>query len=143
LGRDAPTHKCVVLPNTPINCYKMFSVKHLIEIVPLSFPMGFPSDEEFDPWCCRINHKGEFYYHPKLKVDGDTMEPQNAMKILDKTIYTASYNHWWKPFSTPLGNGNYNRDSRKFKPEKWNRTADSTFKAKFKEDVQAFSKYIK
>ena len=55
--------------------------QHLVEIIPLKFPMGFPDDDEFDPAACRINHKGEFYYHPKLKVDEKVLQSEEQMKI--------------------------------------------------------------
>ena len=41
------------------------------------------SFQEFDPAACRINLKGEFYYHPKLKQARDEVmaEPSAPMKI--------------------------------------------------------------
>ena len=141
IGEHAPDDKVVALPNTPSMCYKLFSVKHLVEIIPLKFPMGFPSDEEFDPAACRINHRGEFYYHPKLKVD--TVEPKDQMTIAETAVYKFCESNWYKPWTSPFGNSNYHRDTTKIDPTKWDRATDQAFKVKFKEDLPKFSKYIK
>ncbi len=75
----------------PTMVYRLFSVKHLIEIIPLKFPMGFPSKEEFDPAACKINHKGEFYYHPKLKVDTKNATPRTPMVLHVSFLYRVSF----------------------------------------------------
>ncbi len=145
IGPWAPMERIAVVPNTPSMCYKLFSVKHLIEIIPLRFPMGFPSDEEFDPAACRINHKGEFYYHPKLKQDERSLAAPESerMKISEATIFKFCYQNWYKPFNSPFGNSNYDRDTRKADPSRWNRTTDSVAKIRFQEDIKKFSRYIK
>ena len=55
----------------------------LTKIVAMSF-------QEFDPAACRINVKGEFYYHPKLKdlgSAGAAMAPPDApMMITDDQV---------------------------------------------------------
>ena len=35
----------VVVPNTPSQLTRLYTIKHLIEIIPIKFPMGFPDDE--------------------------------------------------------------------------------------------------
>ena len=35
----------VVVPNTPSMLTKLYTIKHIIEIIPIKFPMGFPDDE--------------------------------------------------------------------------------------------------
>ena len=44
--------------------------------------------QEFDPAACRINIKGEFYYHPKLKDARAevTAEPTTPMKITEHQV---------------------------------------------------------
>ena len=143
IGLDAPMDKIAVVPNTPTMCYKLFSVKHLVEIIPLKFPMGFPSDEEFDAAACRINSRGEFYYHPKLKVENERLEGGERMAISEEAIFKFCYQNWYKPFNSPLGNSNYDRDTRKRDPSRWNRSTDPATKIHFREDVKRFSKYIK
>ena len=53
IGEDNHLEKMIVVPNLPTMCAKLYSVKHLIEVKPLTFPMGFPDDDEFDPSACR------------------------------------------------------------------------------------------
>ena len=133
LGEFSPLEKVVAVPNIPSMCYKLFAIKHLIEIIPLKFPMGFPEDEEFDPAACRITHKGEFLYDPKLKVDETAMKPQMPMKITKKDISYEGQKHWYRPWNSPLGNSNYDRDSSTVNPGLSNRKTDSTYVAKFKD----------
>lgn len=66
------------------------------------------------------------------------------MPIGEKTIYNYCHYHWFRyGHGSPLGNSNYNRDTRKADPSKWNRTTDAAVNIKYQEDIKQFSKYIK
>ena len=66
-------------------CLKLYTVKHLVEIIPLRFPNGEPpSGEEFDPAACVINHRGEFIYHPEIKAEKKILEPENPLVVSEE-----------------------------------------------------------
>lgn len=123
----------VIVPNMPSMNYKLFGIKHLIEIIPLSFPNGFPSDDEFDPKACRITHKGEFVYHPKLKADPRALEQKSAMKLTAEMTKKEAEKNWFKPMASPLGNYNYYRDTQRVNPDQKEYTSDPTYIAKYSE----------
>ena len=138
LGEGAPEDKIAVLPNMPTICYKLFSVKHLIEIIPLKFPMGFPSDEEFDPSCCRINSRGEFLYHPKLKVEEVTTKVKTEMLLTEEAVEKKARRDWYEPYMSPLGNVNFHRETRYENPKEFDRGSDPLYmyKKRFSEKKQ-------
>ena len=57
LGEDTAPDKLIVVPNIPSMCSKLYSIKHLIEVILVKFPMGIPDDEDFDPAACRYVSK--------------------------------------------------------------------------------------
>ncbi|XP_059091820.1 uncharacterized protein LOC131887275 [Tigriopus californicus] len=144
LGQFAPMEKIAVLPNTPTMCWRLVPIKHLIEIIPLTFPMGYPSNEEFDPACCRINQKGEFYYHPKLKKEDQSLFPQHEMCISDANIEREANHNYYKTSTTisPMGNANFHRDTSTTNREMNDWHSDASFKIKFKELIPEGSERV-
>ena len=45
LGYHQHADRMVVVPNTPSMLTKLYTIKHIVEIIPIKFPMGFPEDE--------------------------------------------------------------------------------------------------
>ena len=125
--------KLVVVPNMPSMCYKLFTVKHLVEIIPLKFPMGFPEDEEFDASCCQITPGGEFVYHPKLRPVEGSLSPTSPMKLKEVHVQDEVVKHWYSGRQSPLGNANFHRDTSVCHPEKTNLPTDQAFKVKYKD----------
>jgi len=133
LGFYQHVDRMVVVPNTPSMLTRLYTIKHIIEIIPIKFPMGFPDDEEFDPAACRINLKGEFYYHPKLKEARNEVmtEPSAPMKITADQVKSEAIKHWFKPYNSPLGNSNYHRVNGTDNNPAHDHATDPTFKKKF------------
>lgn len=135
IGYHQHVNRMVVVPNTPSQLTRLYTIKHLIEIIPIKFPMGFPDDEEFDPAACRINVKGEFYYHPKLKdlgSAGAAMAPPDApMVITDDQAVNEARKHWFKTYNSPLGNSNYHRVTGTDDNAAHDHATDASYKKKF------------
>ena len=113
---------------------KLYQVKHLIRIVPVTFPHGLPSQEEFDPEMAKLTIDGKFLYHPKIKEGnrqlGSCSTP-DRLKITDTTYKTDAHKNWNMPYNSPLGNSNYSRDTTCFHPEKRDFQSDHTRKDKY------------
>lgn len=80
----------------------------------------------------RISPKGEFFYHPKLKVDLEASAPKTPMKIKPDHIEKIATKDWWQPWNTPLGNSNYHRITDTAHPELHDRAHDPKFHARQK-----------
>ena len=55
LGYYQHVDRMVVVPNTPSMLTRLYTIKHIIEIIPIKFPMGFPDDEVGDNSTYRTN----------------------------------------------------------------------------------------
>ena len=75
---------------------------------------------------------GEFYYHPKLKIDVESSVPAAPMKITAEHIEKKARKDWNHPWNTPLGNSNYHRDMTVVHPELKDGAHDPTFIARQK-----------
>ena len=132
LGYNTTTGKRVAVPNMSFYSSKLYQVKHLIKITPVTFPHGLPSREDFDPTMAKITVDGKFLYHPKIKEENMKIESgsthANRLKIKDATYKNDAHNHWINPYNSPLGNSNYNRDTTFFNPEKKDFKSDHTIK---------------
>lgn len=135
LGYNTSTGKRVAVPNMSFYSSKLYQVKHLIKITPVTFPHGLPSREDFDPTMAKITVDGKFLYHPKIKEENMKIESgsthANRLKIKDATYKNDAHNHWINPYNSPLGNSNYNRDTTFFNPEKKDFKSDHTIKDKY------------
>ena len=60
-----------IVKNTPTENAQLYKVKHLVEITPITFPNGIPSD----PKDGFLKENGEFIVYDKLKpVGADSIE---------------------------------------------------------------------
>ena len=126
--------KRVAVPNMSFYTSKLYQVKHLIRIIPVTFPNGLPPKEEFDPKMARIMLDGKFLYHPKIKEQNLHIEsgpPPDRLKIKESTYKEEANKHWNDPYSSPLGNSNYSRDTKCANPEMRDFAADHTIKDKY------------
>ena len=134
LGFRSYEGKRVAVPNMSLYTSKLYQVKHLIKITPVSFPHGLPSKEEFDPKMAKITVDGKFLYHPLIKKENlklDSGLAPDRLKIKESTYKKDANQHWNSPYNSPLGNSNYSRDTTCFNPEMKDFRTDSTIKDKY------------
>ena len=65
LGLDTPLNKHVIHKNSELVNAMLRSVKHLVKIVPITFPNGLPEDES-DYEHCLLQDNGEFIIRKKI-----------------------------------------------------------------------------
>lgn len=70
--------KYSIVKNTASNNKMLWSVKHLIRVKPISFPDGFPSEEDF--YNTFLKQTGELLVDPRLHVDPEELEPDAEFK---------------------------------------------------------------
>ena len=134
LGRFVFNGKRVAVPNMSFYTSKLYQVKHLIKITPVTFPHGLPPKDDFDPKMAKLTADGKFLYHPKIKEHNLKLEsknPSNRLKIKESTYKEDANMHWTSPYGSPLGTGNYSRDTTCFHPEKKDFASDHTIKDKY------------
>nr|CAG4647453.1 EOG090X0EYV [Megafenestra aurita]SVE92693.1 EOG090X0EYV [Megafenestra aurita] len=66
-GIDRKSSDYAIVPNTPNNCARLWKVKHLVRITPISIPQGLPEDGDMAG--ARLQDNGELRFIPKLKHD--------------------------------------------------------------------------
>lgn len=71
--------KYAIVKNTASNNKILWSVKHLIRVKPITFPDGFPSDD--DIYSTFLKQTGELVVHPRLKVDVEDLEIDEELKL--------------------------------------------------------------
>jgi len=119
LGKFELMGQKVFLPNTPSVCMILYRLKHVVKITPLKFPNGIP--ENFDPEThgFKLSPTGEFTI---TDIPDESTESIAAraewMKIDYNIIRRFHHNEWKKPWGSPLGNHNYQSDSRWVYPAK-------------------------
>ena len=126
--------KRVAVPNMSFYTSKLYQIKHMIKITPVTFPQGLPDREEFDPKMAKVTIDGQFLYHPKIKEENLKIEsgcPPDRLKIKEATYKAEANSHWNSPYNSPLGNSNYSRDTTCFAPEKRDFQSDHTTKEKY------------
>jgi len=67
LGLDGPTDNYVIMKNSPGVNAKLWSLKHLIRVRPITFPNGLPADGDVTGTYLKDN--GEFVVSQKLKMN--------------------------------------------------------------------------
>lgn len=104
-------------------------------MVPVSFPNGVPSEAEFDPQMAKMTDNGEFVYHPKVKAHSEAVEAgagqAEMMLIQKKTFRRKARWDYMLSRDSPMGNSNYDRDSRTLNPSLSNRLTDAAHKIKY------------
>lgn len=72
LGLHKDKVKYVIVMNTASNNKFLWSIKHLIRLKPITFPNGFPTEE--DAYCTFLKQTGELIVTPRLKVNEEDLE---------------------------------------------------------------------
>lgn len=68
--------KITIIKNTPDNNMKLWKVKHLVKITPITFPNGEPTEN--DVYSTYLNHKGELEI--KKSIDKDHIQKVEQSK---------------------------------------------------------------
>lgn len=134
IGKASYHGKRVAIPNMSFYTSKLYQVKHMIKITPVTFPHGVPSQDEFDPKMAQMTVDGKFLYHPKIKEQNIKLDSGCApdrLKIKESTYKDDAHKHWNTPYNSPLGTSNYSRDTTCFNPEKKDFQTDYTTKDKY------------
>ncbi|CAL1285730.1 unnamed protein product [Larinioides sclopetarius] len=64
--------KYAIVMNTASNNKFLWSIKHLIRVKPITFPDGFPTED--DSYCTFLKQTGELIIASRLKVDPENLE---------------------------------------------------------------------
>lgn len=137
LGIKSKTGRTIVaLPNLSFYNALLYRIKHLIEITPVTFPENLPNPDEFDVRCAKVTSNGTFLYQKSFGADsknllGEGPLPINKIKMTEKTHKKESLSAWLKPWNSPYGTSNYERDYTMDKPEKSDFVTDSSNKLKY------------
>lgn len=80
---DGKLHNGVILKNTPLINNKLWKIKHMIRIRPITFPDGLPPDGDITGTV--LKQTGEFIFRKKLQVDPKLLlEDPKPVKELDR-----------------------------------------------------------
>jgi len=137
LGWRTNMHTVVALPNLSNYNALLFRVKHLVEITPVQFPdEGLPSSKEFDVLKAKVTHDGKFVYNAKISEESKVLLDQGPvqaerMKMSRKTFRNEAKLAWSRPWNSPYGNSNYNRDNSLRRPEKKDFITDPSRKVSY------------
>lgn len=91
--------KYAIVKNTASNNEILWSVKHLIRVKPISFPDGFPSED--DLYKTYLKQNGELIVEPRLHVDCEELERDAELKkkTLDHRYLQEDLRlQWWKGY---------------------------------------------
>ena len=126
----------VALPNLSFYNSLLYRIKHLVEIKPVQFPDGIPSLEDFDVRRARVTEDGKFLYHEKIAEQNTVMLGEgpvtaDSLKISEKTWKKEANDSWQRPWNSPHGNSNYNRDSTVRNPQYNDLISDSSNKISY------------
>lgn len=78
LGLAGDRRDYAIVKNTPSMNKKLWQVKHLIRIQPITFPDGFPEGEDYRGTYLKSN--GELMVSPRLKVSPELLEDDVELK---------------------------------------------------------------
>ncbi|GAV09809.1 hypothetical protein RvY_19290 [Ramazzottius varieornatus] len=95
LQLDKPMYQMTVLKNTPEVNYKLWMVKHLVKVLPLTLPDGVPSQEYFKGFIMKPN--GEFV-QSRLQHDNYTRprgRPELEKYVLLRSEHEDLMRHKW------------------------------------------------
>ncbi|XP_049794796.1 39S ribosomal protein L30, mitochondrial [Schistocerca nitens] len=76
IGLAGKRSDIVIMKNIPENNARLWQVKHLVKITPITCPNGLPSDGDYSGTYLKEN--GEFIVTPKLKVP---QEQETALEV--------------------------------------------------------------
>ena len=93
---DGKLNDVAIIKNIPENNHKLWKIKHLVKIDPITFPDGFPADTKgthlrengelrvtkvLEPYEEKLRLTEEFIKKPE-KLDGDTLRRNSRLKWL-------------------------------------------------------------
>jgi len=109
----AQTSEYVFLANIPSVSLVLFKIKHLIEIIPVTFPNGMPDDFDTSKYGYRLTPNGEFLVFDDLVDDPEEIEKSAEwIKMSPQMVRELQYRNWQSPWKTILGHDNYLTDTR-------------------------------
>jgi len=113
IGRKHPLRCPTFLPNLPSVSLLLFKIKHLVEIIPVTFPHGIPENFNPEKDGCHLKPNGEFVVDSSYKVDtDDIVQRAKWIKLDPHQISREAARKYRQPRGTVLGNHNYYKDSR-------------------------------
>lgn len=98
--------KVVIVKNTPDNNEKLWKIKHLVKITPITFPDGMPGED--DLFSTYLNHKGELEI--KKNIDGETKVKEivemkaNPISLKKMDLRKQSLAVWEQGWKSPWDN---------------------------------------
>lgn len=136
LATGAWKGKRVAVPNMTHYTSLVYKVKHLVRVIPVTFPHGdVPEEADFDPQMARITDNGEFLYHPLIKANSEEIEvglESSEPLLIQRNTYNKKASWDWKMSrDSPLGNSNYHRKTGILDPSRSNRVTDSAHKIRY------------
>merc|ERR1712071_519794 len=110
--QDLPPGTRVFLPNLPSVCLILFKIKHVIDILPITFPKGMPDDFDPDTHGFKLTHRGEFIVEgPPAESLESVATRAEWMKIKEDHYVKEARHHWTRGTDSPLGNSNYHKET--------------------------------
>jgi len=87
----------VLLKNTPDTNAKLWKVKHLVRITPVTFPDGEPTPEDIGS--TKLTHAGEMRISSRYKIDPAELQAEdeymnNPRRLDDRTKRKDSMRKW-------------------------------------------------
>ena len=136
LGPFTNINTVIALPNLSYYNALLYRIKHLIEITAVQFPDGVPDPKDFDAKNAKVTHDGKFLYHSKIGEEAKVLlnegpVPADQMKMTRKTWRHEAKLSWSKPWNSPYGNANYNRDNTVRKPDMKDYISDPSRKVSY------------
>jgi len=69
----------VIVKNTPQMNKKLYQIKHLVKIHPLTFPNGEPTAEDIKAGATVLNEYGEMFVHKRLEGNNQLVPPPEPL----------------------------------------------------------------
>lgn len=101
LKLDKNINDFAIVKNIPENCERLWKVKHLVKIVPITFPYGEPTENDIDHTFLKEN--GECIVTKEIKIDDGRVEAtrkfvDDTRKLDSETLVKDSRLKWLNPF---------------------------------------------
>ncbi|CAD7087470.1 unnamed protein product [Hermetia illucens] len=101
LKLDTNMNDFAIVKNIPENCERLWKVKHLVKIVPITFPYGEPTENDIDHTFLKEN--GECIVTKEIKIDDGRVEAtrkfvDDTRKLDSETLVKDSRLKWLNPF---------------------------------------------
>lgn len=94
-----------IVKNIPENNARLWKIKHLIQIAPITFPNGMPSQDDLN--CTYLKENGELVVNKKIKPTEDVLEAsesfeKHAKKLDGNTLRKNSRLKWLQGWDNSL-----------------------------------------